>query len=60
MLSRSRFKIEMTTKLSNSSKMELKHTNLNGEIVLVKDLNLKKLFFFTQMKNLFILKNCEN
>jgi len=31
--------------------MELKYTNLNGEIVLAKDLNLAKVLF---------LKNCEN
>jgi len=35
----------------NSSKMEMKHTNPNGEIVLARDLNLVKLFFW---------KNCEN
>jgi len=29
----------------NSSKMELEHINLNGEIVLARDLHLVKLFF---------------
>jgi len=35
---------------SNSSKMELKDTNPNNEIVLVRDLNLVKLFFWKIVK----------
>jgi len=35
----------MENEIVNRSKMELKHTNLNNEIVLVRGVNLVKLFF---------------